>query len=324
MNTLTVSSSPHVRAGRTTRSLMLDVCIALVPALVGGIVFFGFRALLLTLVSASACVFFEWSYRKIMKLDCTVGDLSAVVTGMLLALCCPVSAPIWLVVLGDAFAILLVKQLFGGIGQNFMNPALAARAFMLISWPVAMTGWTANRFAAVDAVSTATPLASLAENTSCIKLLDLFLGKTGGCIGEVSAALLLLGAIYLVVRRVISVRIPLSFLAMLALLAFAFPQGASDLPARLTWAGAQVLSGGVVLAAIFMATDYVTSPVTAWGQLLFGLLCGALTFFIRRFGSYPEGVTFAILLMNACVGIFDRIGRKPRFGAARKKEGAAV
>lgn len=324
LNKISVSSSPHIRGTRTTRSLMLDVCIALLPALVGSVFFFGVRALLLTLVSAAACVFFEWAYRRIMKLDCTIGDCSAIVTGILIAFVCPPSTPFWILIIGDAFAIILVKQLFGGIGQNFMNPALAARAFLLISWPVAMTSWTANKFA-VDATSSATPLGKIAESGSAegLKLLDLFLGKTGGCIGEVSAALLLIGGIYLVIRKVISARIPLSFIGAVAVLAFAFPQGGSDLAYRLNWVGVQVLSGGVMIGAIFMATDYVTSPVTHWGQILFGIGCGALTVFIRYFGSYPEGVSFAILLMNACVGIFDRIGRKKRFGEVKQKEGAA-
>lgn len=317
VKTLSVSSSPHIRGKRTTRNIMLDVILALVPALVGGVVFFGWRALVLTLVSCAACVFFEWGYRKIMKLDCTVGDLSAIVTGILIAFVLPVSTPIWILIIGDAFAIIFVKQLFGGIGQNFMNPALAARAFLLISWPVALTNWTANKL--VDAATSATPLAE-GVSAESIKLLDLFLGKTGGCIGEVSAMLLLIGGLYLVIRRVISVRIPLSFIGTVALLAFVFPQNGCD---RLYSMGFQVLSGGVMLAAIFMATDYVTSPVTHWGQILFGIGCGALTIFIRYFGSYPEGVSFAILLMNACVGIFDRIGRKKRFGEVKQKEGAA-
>lgn len=319
IKSLSVSSSPHIRGNRTTRNIMLDVILALVPALVGGVVFFGWRALVLTLISAAACAFFEWGYRKLMKLDCTVGDLSAIVTGILIAFVLPVKTPIWILVIGDAFAIIFVKQLFGGIGQNFMNPALAARAFLLISWPVALTTWTANKL--VDAATSATPLGTFAEGGSLegMKLLDLFLGKTGGCIGEVSALLLLIGGLYLVVRRVISVRIPLSFIGTVALLAFLFPQNGCD---RLYSMGFQVLSGGVMIGAIFMATDYVTSPVTHWGQILFGIGCGALTIFIRYFGSYPEGVSFAILLMNACVGIFDRIGRKKRFGEG-KKEGAA-
>lgn len=325
---LTVSSSPHIRDSVSTRGIMLQVCIALAPALAGAVYFFGFRALALDLVSVGSCIFFEWLYRRIMKLDNTVGDCSAIVTGILIAFTCPVTAPYWMVVIGDAFAIVVVKQLFGGIGQNFMNPALAARAFMLISWPVYMTTWVASGtrtglFSTADAVSSATPLATLhAGSVRGLNLLDLFLGKTGGCIGEVSALLLLLGGAFLVIRRIISLRIPLSFLLTVALLAFLFPKGGSAFADRLTWAAAQLLTGGVMLGAIFMATDYTTSPVTKWGQVLFGIGCGALTIFIRYFGSYPEGVSFAILLMNACVGIFDRVGRPRRFGEVRKEAAA--
>lgn len=323
-NKLRLSSSPHIHGSFSTRRIMLDVIIALLPALVGAVVFFGFRALTLTLVSAAACVFFEWGYRKIMKLDCTVGDLSAVVTGILIAYVCPVTIPYWMLIIGDLFAIIIVKQLFGGIGKNFMNPALTARAFLLVSWPVAMTTWAQSGkwvgiFSAADAVTSATPLGQAAEGgAASVQLLDLFIGKTGGCIGEVSALLLLIGGIYLVIRKVISVRIPLAFIGTVAVLAFLFPQNGCD---RLYWMGFEVLSGGVVLGAIFMATDYVTSPVTGWGQILFGIGCGAITILIRYFGSYPEGVSFAILLMNACAGVFDRIGRLPQFG--KVKGGAA-
>lgn len=328
---LTVSSSPHVRSADSTRSIMLDVCIALLPALIGGIVFFGWRALTLTLFSAAACVLLEWGYRAVMKLDRTIDDCSAIVTGILIAFVCPVTTPYWVVLLGDAFAILLVKQLFGGIGQNFVNPALSARAFMLISWPVIMTTWAVTGsnhvglFSTADAITGATPMATLhAGSMEGLDLLDMFLGQTGGCIGEVSALLLLIGGVYLVIRRVISPRIPLSFLLTVAVLAFAFPRGGSDLIYRLNWMGAQLLGGGLMLGAIFMATDYVTSPVTKWGQVLFGVGCGALTILIRYFGSYPEGVSFAILLMNACVGMLDRLGRPRRFGTVKKKEGDAA
>lgn len=328
---LTVSSSPHVRSGDSTRSIMLDVCIALMPALIGGVVFFGWRALTLTLVSVAACVLLEWGYRAMLGLDRTIGDCSAVVTGILIAFICPVTAPYWMVILGDAFAIVLVKQLFGGIGQNFVNPALAARAFLLISWPVFMTTWavpasgSVGIFSTADTVTGATPMASLhAGSLEGLDLLDMFLGKTGGCIGEVSALLLLLGGVYLVIRRVISPRIPLSYLLTVAVLAFAFPLGGSSLTYRLCWMAAQLLGGGLLLGAIFMATDFVTSPVTKWGQVVFGIGCGAITILIRYFGSYPEGVSFAILLMNACVGMLDRLGRPRRFGAGKKKEGAAV
>lgn len=319
---LTISSSPHAHSPVTTATIMRDVLIALTPALIGSVYFFGFRALLVTLISAAACVFFEWAYRKLMRLDSTVYDMSAVVTGVLLAFVCPVTIPYWCIIIGDFFAIIIVKQLFGGIGKNFMNPALAARAF-LFSWPVIMSTWVkvgfqnaAGIFSTADAVTAATPLASmhvgvLPDNS----LMDLFLGNVGGCIGETSALLLLLGGIYLIARRVISPRIPLAFIGTVAVLAFLFPQG-ND---RVTWMAAQVLSGGVMLGAIFMATDYVTSPVTKLGQLIFGIGCGAITIVIRYFGGYSEGVSYAILVMNACVVLLDKLGRPVKFGAPKKE-----
>ncbi len=320
---LTVSSSPHAHSPVTTQTIMRDVLIALSPALVGSIYFFGFRALLVTLVSAAGCVFFEWGYRKIMKLDSTVYDLSAVVTGVLLAFVCPVTIPYWCILIGDFFAIIVVKQLFGGIGKNFMNPALAARAF-LFSWPVIMNNWVtvgfrnaAGVFSTADAVTAATPLASMHTGSlpEGISLLDMFLGNVGGCIGETSALLLLIGGAYLLIRKVISARIPLAFVGTVALLALLFPQG-ND---RLTWMAAQVCSGGVILGAFFMATDYVTSPVTKLGQILFGIGCGVITIVIRYFGAYPEGVSFAILVMNACVVLLDKLGRPVKFGAPKKE-----
>lgn len=335
-NKLILSSSPHLHGANTTRRIMLDVLIALIPALAAAVIFFGWRALLLCAVSAAACVLFEWAYRKVMKLDCTVCDLSAAVTGVLLALVCPVSLPLWILLIGDFFAIVVVKQLFGGIGKNFVNPALAARALMFVSWATAMTDFgTAAESAApsavsgsgfvIDAVSSATPMGILNKaSTDGIRLADMFFGKIGGCIGETCAIALLLGFVYLVIRKVITVRIPLSYILTVAVIAFAFPQGGSSLSYRLTWCAAQVLGGGLLLGAIFMATDYVTSPVTGLGQVLYGIGCGLITVAIRYFFTYPEGVTFAILLMNACSGIFDRFGRLPRFGAAKRKDGVGV
>ncbi|MBP3305623.1 MAG: RnfABCDGE type electron transport complex subunit D [Oscillospiraceae bacterium] len=313
---LTISSSPHAHSATTTQTVMRDVLIALIPALIGSVYFFGFRALLVTLVSAAACVFFEWSYRKLMKLDSTVYDLSAVVTGVLLAFVCPVTVPYWVIIIGDFFAIIVVKQLFGGIGQNFMNPALAARAF-LFSWPVVMSTWVTPGFQnavgifRTDAVSSATPLAGQAGVT----LWNLFIGNVGGCLGETSALLLLIGFGYLLVRKVITPRIPAAFLGTVAVIAMLFPQG----HAPLYWAGYQVLSGGVMLGALFMATDYVTSPVTKWGQVIFGIGCGAITMAIRYLGAYNEGVSYAILVMNACVVMLDKVGRPRKFGAPKKE-----
>ena len=292
---LTISSSPHAHSPVTTRTIMRDVLIALLPALVGSVYFFGFRALMVTLVSAAACVFFEWGYRKLMHLDSTVYDMSAVVTGVLLAFVCPVTIPYWCILIGDFFAIVIVKQLFGGIGKNFVNPALAARAF-LFSWPVVMNTWVKVGFEnaagvldTADVVTAATPLSAMHQGAMPTdSLLNMFLGNVGGCLGETSTLLLLLGAAYLLLRRVISARIPLAFVGTVALIAVLFPQGNDPL----AWMGAQVCAGGVMLGAFFMATDYVTSPVTKWGQVIFGMGCGALTMVIRYFGGYNEGVSY--------------------------------
>ena len=318
---LTISSSPHAHSSNATQVIMRDVCIALMPALIGGIVFFGFRALALTLISAGACVFFEWLYRNIMKKDTTVGDWSAVVTGILIAFVCPANVPYWAVIIGDFFAIVLVKQLFGGIGMNIVNPALAARAFMMFAWPSLMSGsaYNVTTGGLLDAVTTATPMQALhAGALPTQSLLDAFLGKIGGCMGETSALLLLLGGVYLVIRKVISLRIPVAYLVTVAVLAVLFPRGGCD---RLDWMLYELLSGGLILGAVYMATDYTTSPVTHAGQVCFGIGCGVVTILIRYFGSYVEGVSFAILLMNCCVGFFDKIGIPKRFGAQKKKKG---
>jgi electron transport complex protein RnfD len=316
---LTISSSPHVHAPVTTRTIMRDVLIALTPALLGSIYFFGLQALLVTLVSAAACVFFEWAYCRITKTNCKIYDLSAVVTGVLIAFVCPPTIPIWTILIGDFFAIILVKALFGGIGRNIVNPALAARAF-LFSYPVLMTHWTdpglQNILWIPDAVSSATPLASMHQGVlpENVTILDMFLGNIGGCIGETSALLLLIGFVYLLIRKVVHLRIPVAFIGTVAVLTFLFPMG-ND---RITWMAAQLLSGGLMLGAMFMATDYVTSPVTKLGQVCFGIGCGLITVIIRYFGGYPEGVSYAILIMNCCVVLFDRIGRPKKFGAPKK------
>ena len=322
---LTISSSPHVHAPMSTRTIMRDVLIALMPALLGSIFFFGFRALLVTLVSVTACIFFEWAYCKIVKTPNKIYDMSAMVTGVLIAFVCPVTVPYWCIILGDLFAIVLVKQLFGGIGKNIVNPALAARAFMF-SWPVIMNTWVKPGFenaagvlSTADAVTAATPLASMHQGQlPDVSLLDLFLGNVGGSMGETSAALLLLGLVYLLIRRVITLRIPAAFIGTVALLTFLFPQGNDPVQ----WMAMQLCSGGLMLGAIFMATDYVTSPVTHLGQVIFGIGCGVLTVVIRYFGGYPEGVSYAILVMNCCVVLLDRIGRPKKFGAPKKEVGA--
>ena len=316
---LTLASSPHVHSRNSTAVLMRDVCIALLPALVWAVAWFGWRSLRTTVFSAAACVALEWAYRRLMKKDCTVGDWSAVVTGILLAFVCPADIPYWTLFLGDAFAIVLVKQLFGGIGRNIVNPALAARAFLMFGWPTRMSGTV---YALPDALSSATPMQALHASglPTGATLLDAFLGRIGGCIGEVSALMLLLGGAYLVIRRVISPRIPLAYLLTVAALAFVFPRG-ND---RLVWTAWQLCSGGLLLGAFFMATDYVTSPVTHGGQIAFGVGCGAVTILIRYFGSYVEGVSFAILVMNCCVGFFDKLGLPKRFGLRRNGKGGGA
>ena len=318
---LTISASPHVHSPDDTRSIMLDVVIALVPAMVGAMFFFGLRAGMVMAVSVAFSVLFEFCYRKILHKDQTIGDCSAIVTGILLALVCPATIPYWVIVIGDFFAIVVVKQLFGGIGCNFLNPALAGRAF-LFSYPVFMTTWpkigaSLNLFSSnVDAVTAATPMAALHQGLLPeTSILDSFVGNVGGSMGETSAILLLVGFLYLLVRKVISPRIPVAYVATVALLAFLFPQG-ND---RLVWTGYQVLSGGLMLGAIFMATDYATSPVTKLGQIIYGVGCGVITIAIRYFGSYAEGVSYAILIMNITAGLLDRVGVPRRFGFVKVK-----
>ena len=314
---LTISSSPHAHSPVTTQTIMRDVLITLIPAMLGSIYFFGFRSLLVTLVSAAACVFFEWGFCKVRKLHCKTYDLSAVVTGVLLAFVCPVTIPYWTIILGDFFAIVLVKMLFGGLGKNIVNPALAGRAF-LFSWPVLMSNWVkvgfdnaAGLLSTADAVTAATPMSAMHQGALPEEsILDMFLGNIGGCIGETSALLLIIGFIYLLYRKVITARIPLAYIGTVAILAFLFPQG-ND---RIAWMAAQVFGGGLMLGAIFMATDYSTSPVTKKGQVVFGIGCGLLTVFIRFFGNMPEGVSYSILVMNATVFLIEKVTRPRKYG----------
>ena len=330
---LTVASSPHVSSPVGTRALMLDVLVALVPALCMGVFFFGPRALALTAVSVAGCELFEGLYRLLLRRPASGGDLSAAVTGVLLAFVCPVAIPYWTILIGDFFAIVVVKQLFGGLGRNFLNPALAARAFLSMCYLPEMTVWVrpGTKFwldlaaPAADAVTTATPMADLHNvlltwmGSSGVRLHEMFYGNVGGCIGEVSALALLFGGAYLVLRGVIHPRIPAAYLGTVALLAFLFPKVGT--PGD--WALAQLLGGGLMLGAFFMATDYVTSPCTPWGELLFGVGCGLLTVFLRTFGGSGEGVSYAILLMNACVPLLEKLTKPRRYGAPRgwrKKE----
>ena len=303
---LTVASSPHIRGDFRTSRLMLDVVIALIPTLVVGVISLGFRALLVTLISMASAVVAELLYSLLFRKRNTLADCSALVTGMLFALTLPATTPYYVVALGSAFAIFFVKLLCGGLGQNIFNPALAARAFMLMLFPVALT-----RYAAVDGVPSATPLhhmvmPALPEES----ILDMFLGNCPGSIGELSALALIIGGIYLVIRKVISPRIPLAYIGTVAVLTLVFSK--TDAPAQ--WMLYSLFSGGLMLGAIFMATDYATSPVTAKGQIVYGIGCGVLTVIFRYFGLYPEGVTYAILLMNACVWVIDRYTAPRRFG----------
>ena len=319
---LIVSASPHLRSEETTTGLMANVIVALTPCVVASAIIFGLRALLVTAVSVVACVAFEWLYCKLMKKPCKTYDLSACVTGVLLAFVCPVTIPYWTIILGDFFAIVLVKMLFGGLGKNIVNPALAGRAFMF-SWPVLMSNWVkvgfenaAGLISSADAVTAATPLANLHQGVMCTEsTAALFLGNVGGCLGETSALLLLIGFAYLLIRKVISARIPVTYILTVAVLTFLFPRG-ND---RIAWMAAQVFGGGLMLGAIFMATDYVTSPVTHLGQIVYAIGCGVLTVMIRYFGGYNEGVSYAILCMNACTVLLDKIGHPVKFGAPKKE-----
>ena len=320
--------SPHIRSNEDTRSIMLDVIIALLPAMGWSIYCFGIKALVLTLVSVVSCVFFEWAYRKLMKKSCMVGDLSAVVTGMLLSFVCPVDLPWWVIIIGAFFSIVVVKQLYGGIGCNFLNPALAGRAFLLASYATAMTTWAIPKIRP-DVTSAATPMAIMKEGTeeafttlmSNYSIGDMFIGKVGGSLGEVSALCLLVGGVYLLIRKVISWQIPVAYIGTVAVLTLiAAPAGMDNVQYMLY----NVFGGGLMLGAIFMATDYATSPVTKPGQLIFGIGCGLLTCFIRRFGSYPEGVCYSILIMNCTTWLLDKYIRPTIYGAVKKEKKEAA
>ena len=326
---LIASSSPHIRSNEDTRSIMLDVIIALLPAMGWSIYCFGIKALVLTLVSVVSCVFFEWAYRKLMKKSCMVGDLSAVVTGMLLSFVCPVDLPWWVIIIGAFFSIVVVKQLYGGIGCNFLNPALAGRAILLASYATAMTTWTLPTSKVDTVVSTATPLAIMKEGTvekfteltANYSVGDMFIGRVGGSLGEVSALALLLGFAWLLIRKVISWHTPVAFIGTVAILTLiSAPAGIDNVQYMLY----NVFGGGLMLGAIFMATDYATSPVTKPGQLIFGIGCGLITCFIRRFGSYPEGVCYSILIMNCTTWLLDKYIRPTIYGAVKKEKKEAA
>jgi electron transport complex protein RnfD len=304
MSNLTLSVSPHIRDRATTSRIMLDVIIALMPAFVAAVWIFGGRAALIVAVCVGTCVFSEWIYEKLMKKPNTISDLSAVITGILLAYNLPVGIPVWQAMFGSVVAIILVKQLFGGIGKNFANPAITARIVMFLAFSVTMTTWVIP-----DGLSGATPLALIKKDNleALPSLLNMFLGVRGGCLGETSVLALLLGGGYLLIRRVISWHIPVTFIATVFLLTALLGRE----PVY------QVMSGGLVIGAFFMATDYVTSPQTNWGRLIFGCGAGCLTVLIRAYGSYPEGVSYSILLMNILVPYINKATLRRAFGGAK-------
>ncbi len=317
---LVVSFAPHVRGRDSISSTMLDVIIGLIPILAGGVYYFGPRALTVCAVTVIACVLSEFLWDKATGKENSISDLSAVVTGMLLALALPPTIPYYMAFVGGVFAIIVVKMFFGGIGHNFVNPALAARGFLLASWPVAMTSYVSpmlhlNLFSSnADVVTSATPLAVVkgAEGASAASYTDLFLGNVPGCIGEVSALLILIGGLYLIIRKVITPVIPVTYIIATGLFGYLFDGGFAQGDFLY-----HILTGGVLLAAFFMATDYVTSPTSTKGQFVYALGAGVITGVIRIFGGYPEGVTYAILIMNIVTPIIDKYIRPRVFGTGR-------
>ena len=308
---LHVSSSPHVRDTVTTNNIMYDVLIAMIPAAAFGVYQFGLNSLLLIILTMAACVLSEYIYEKAMKRPITIADGSALVTGMILALNMPPEIPVWIPMLGGVFAIIVVKQLYGGLGQNFMNPALAARCFLLLSFSGLMNNFTASGIG-FDSVSGATPLAMIRSGES-VDLAALVIGRIPGTIGEVSVIALLIGAVYMLVKKVISPRIPLIYIGTVAVFLFLF--GGFDPYYVLC----EVCSGGLIFGAFFMATDYVTSPITPKGQVVFGILLGLLTGIFRLWGASPEGVSYAIILSNLCVPMIERVTLPKAFGKEGKK-----
>ncbi|XUW98526.1 RnfABCDGE type electron transport complex subunit D [Wukongibacter sp. M2B1] len=311
-NKLIASSSPHIRSNENIGSLMRDVVIALLPATLAGIYYFRLGAVKVILFAVLAAMVTEAAIQKLRKQEVSINDWSAIVTGLLLAFNIPASAPWWIPVIGSIFAIAVVKQMFGGLGHNFMNPALAARAMLLASWPVQMTNWIKP---GADAVSTATPLAIMkgaeASTEQLPLLFQLFIGNHGGCIGETSTLALIIGGIYLVYRGVITPRIPVIYIATVAVMTFVF--GGFDPYFMMS----QVLAGGLMIGAIYMATDYVSSPVTPKGQVIFALGCGLITSVIRLHGGYPEGVSYSILLMNVASPLIDKYTSPRVFGEVK-------
>ncbi|WP_353096658.1 RnfABCDGE type electron transport complex subunit D [Tissierella praeacuta] len=318
---LIVSSSPHIRSNESVKRIMLDVIIALIPAIIGSVYFFGLNALKLILISVASAVFFEAAIQKLFKKEITINDYSAIITGILIAFNLPANAPWWVPVFGSGFAIIIVKQCFGGIGCNFMNPALAARAVLLASWPEIMSNFV---LPGADAVTGATPLAIMKfggadagasatvaqAGTGMPSLMNMFIGNIGGAIGETSALLLLIGALYLIIRKVINWKIPVIYIGTTAILLLVLGVEANQLMYH-------ILGGGLILGAFFMATDYSTTPVTPLGQIIFGLGAGILTALIRVKGGFPEGVSYSILLMNVASPLIEKFTAPKIFGRAK-------
>lgn len=300
-----VSASPHVRSQTTTRDIMFDVAVAMIPASAYGVYQFGLKALLILVVTVLSCVLSEYVYQSLMGRTVTVSDFSAVVTGMILALNMPPAVPLWIPVLGGAFAIIVVKQLYGGLGQNFMNPALAARCFLLISFTGTMSAFE------LDGVSGATPLAVL-KGGGTVDTMAMFIGRIPGTIGEVSVIALLIGAAYMLIKKVITLRIPAAYLITFAVFVFIF--GQQDL----NYVAAQLCGGGLIFGAFFMATDYASSPLTYRGQILYGILLGVLTGLFRLFGGSAEGVSYAIILGNVVAPLIEKVTLPTAFGKEGK------
>lgn len=315
-NKLIVTASPHAKSKITVNRIMLDVIIALVPALIASVVIFGFRSLLVVATTVVSSVLAEYVSRKIMKRSNTIGDLSAVVTGLILAFNLPVGIPLWMAAIGSVFAIVVVKQFFGGIGENFVNPAIAARIVLMVSFPTAMTAWV-KPFAwkAGEAITAATPLAIINKNPDELpSLVNMLLGVRGGCLGETCAIALLIGGIYLMIRKVISPAIPLSFIGTVTVCMLIAGKG------DLEFLAYELLGGGLMLGAFFMATDYTTSPINTKGRIIFGIGCGLITSMIRIFGSLPEGVSFSIILMNILVPHIENLCIPKPFGTVKEKK----
>ncbi len=318
---LTMTASPHIKSPVTTQKIMLDVLIALLPTVLWSVYVFGTRCLAVIAVSIISSILFEYLYRLVMKKNNTVSDLSAAVTGLLLALSLPSSVPLWLCVIGSFFAIVIVKQLYGGIGKNVVNPALAARVFLFIAFPKQLTSYPypltkiPTLDSSIDVTAAATPLVQL-KNGALPQddIISCLLGSIPGTIGEVSASLLLLGGLYLIFKKVITWHIPVCYLGTVAILSLIFPQGNIS---GLYFMLYELFTGGLMLGAIFMATDYTTSPVTTKGRIIYAVGCGAVTIFIRYFGGYPEGVSFAILIMNLFVWYLDKLTKPVNFGGAK-------